>query len=70
MVLSVNNYNAFEAAAAKYPAICVPMGYTPKGEPMSLTFIARPFEENKLIKLGMAYEQIHPVRKVPELYKD
>lgn len=70
VVLSVNNYNAFEAAAAKYPAICVPMGYTPKGEPMSLTFIARPFEENKLIKLGMAYEQILPVRKAPELYKD
>jgi amidase len=70
VILSVNNYNAFEAAAAKYPAICVPMGYTPKGEPMSLTFIARPFGENKLIQLGMAYEKIAPARKVPELYKD
>lgn len=68
-VLSINNYHAAYAAAAKYPALTVPMGYKLSGEPISLTFIGRQFEEPKLLRLGAAYEKISRVRKTPENYK-
>ena len=64
-VLSVNNWNAGQAAAAKYPCLTVPMGYTDEGRPMGLTFIARPFEEDKLLKWGYAFEQLMKSRKIP-----
>jgi amidase len=67
-ILSVNNRNAGFAAVAHYPCLTVPMGYTEAGEPTSLTFIARPFEEDKLLKMGYAYEQIARMRKSPSLY--
>ncbi len=44
-ILSINNYHAGYAAVAKYPALTVPMGYTVDGEPISMTFIAKPFRE-------------------------
>ncbi|MBE0675472.1 MAG: amidase, partial [Bacteroidales bacterium] len=44
-VLSINNSSAGMAATAAYPCLTVPMGFTEAGEPVSLTFIARPFEE-------------------------
>ncbi|MTI20679.1 amidase, partial [Fulvivirga sp. RKSG066] len=56
-VLSINNYYAGYAAAAQYPCLTVPMGYTDDGEPKGLTFIARPYEEDKLLKMGYAFEQ-------------
>lgn len=65
-VLSINNYNAGFAAAAKYPALTVPMGYSSKtNQPFGLTFIARPYEENKLLKMGYAFEKNMNVRKSP-----
>ncbi len=67
-VLSINNYHAGYAAVAKYPALTVPMGYRTSGEPVSLTFIAKPFEEQKLFQLGYAYERATQIRKMPELY--
>lgn len=67
-VLSINNWNAGHAAMAKYPCLTVPMGYKESGEPISLTFIARPFEEDKLLKMGYAYEQATKVRKSPSGY--
>ncbi|MBT8223471.1 MAG: amidase, partial [Eudoraea sp.] len=67
-VLSINNYHAGYAAVAKYPALTVPMGYRASGEPVSLTFIAKPFEEQKLLQLGYAYERATQVRKTPEMY--
>ena len=68
-ILSIDNQSAAYAAAAKYPCIIVPMGYTDTGEPTGLTFIARPFEEDKLLKMGYAFEQSTEVRKLPEKYK-
>ncbi|MBT8289318.1 MAG: amidase [Muriicola sp.] len=68
-ILSINNYHAAYAAAAKYPALTVPMGYKLSGEPISLTFIGKQFEEPKLLRLGAAYEKISKVRKTPENYK-
>lgn len=67
-ILSINNYHAGYAAVAKYPCLAVPMGYENSGEPISLTFIAKPFEEEKLLKLGYAFEQLTNVRKIPKDY--
>ncbi|MBQ4803809.1 amidase [Aquimarina sp. MMG015] len=67
-ILSINNYHAGYAAVAKYPAVTVPMGYTDKGEPKSLTFIAKSFSENKLLALAFAYERISKERRAPLKY--
>ncbi len=69
VILSINNRSAGMAAAANYPCLTVPMGYRPNGEPVGITFIARPFDEDKLLKLGYAYEQATKARKLPEAYK-
>jgi len=67
-VLSINNYNASHAAMAKYPCLTVPMGYQETGEPISLTFIGKTFEEDKLLRIGYAFEQATKVRRMPEGY--
>ncbi|TPN84730.1 amidase family protein [Aquimarina algicola] len=67
-VLSINNYHAGYAAVAKYPALTVPMGYTEKGEPKGLTFIAPSYEEGKLLQLGSAYEVVSQKRVPPKNY--
>ena len=67
-ILSINNYHAGFAAVAKYPCLTVPMGYQNSGEPISLTFIASSFQEQKLLQLGYAFEQLTKVRKLPEGY--
>lgn len=68
VVLSVNNYHAAFAAVAKYPALTVPMGYEKSGEPKNLTFIAKPFEEDKLLEIGYAFEKEYKTRKAPKNY--
>lgn len=69
VILSINNYHAGFAAVAKYPCLTVPMGYENTGEPISLTFIAKPFQEQKLLELGYAFEQLTKARKFPKSYK-
>ena len=68
VVLSINNYHAAHAAVAKYPALTVPMGYQASGEPKNATFIAKPFEEDKLLQIGAAFEEETRQRKAPEHY--
>ncbi len=68
-VLSINNYHAGFAAVAKYPALTVPMGYKASGEPISLTFIGKPFKEAHLLRLGAAFEKEFQARKMPKGYK-
>ncbi len=68
-ILSINNYHAGYAAVAKYPALTIPMGYKETGEPISLTFIGKQFQEGKLLHLGRAFEEATKVRKIPENYK-
>ncbi|SEL82549.1 amidase [Aquimarina amphilecti] len=68
VILSINNYHAGYAAVAKYPALTVPMGYTNKGEPKGLTFIAKPMLEDNLLQLGYGYELISKERNIPEKY--
>ena len=67
-VVSINNYHAGYAAVAQYPCIAVPMGYKVSGEPVSLTFIARPFEEEQLLMWAFDFEQNSKVRKMPKGY--
>ncbi|SDL52157.1 amidase [Salinimicrobium catena] len=67
-VLSINNYHAAYAAVAKYPALTVPAGYETTGEPKNVTFIAKPFEEQKLLELGAAFEKNFRKRKAPKNY--
>lgn len=69
-ILSINNYHAGYAAVAKYPALTVPMGYKTTGEPISLTFIAKQYEEDKLLGLGSAFEMATKIRKMPSGYID
>lgn len=64
-ILSINNYHAGYAAAAKYPALTIPMGYKKSGEPISLTFIAKQFQEAQLLQLGAAFENATKIRKIP-----
>ena len=68
-ILSINNYHAAYAAVAKYPALTIPMGYKATGEPISLTFIGKQFEEARLLELGAGYEKINKVREIPEGYR-
>ncbi|WP_421872620.1 amidase family protein [Marinoscillum sp.] len=68
-VLSINNWNAGHAAAANYPCLTVPMGYREDGEPVGLTFISRPLEEERLLQVGYAFEQATKARKMPTNYQ-
>ena len=68
-VLSINNYSAGFAAAAHYPALGVPMGYNNTGEPSNITFIAPSGQEQLLLELGAAFEQLTNHRKMPTLFQ-
>ena len=67
-ILSINNFHARYAAAAEYPALTIPMGYDYTGKPRGLTFIAKPFQENKLLQWAYVYEQASKMRKTPKNY--
>lgn len=67
-ILSINNYNAGQAAVAKYPALTVPMGYTKDGEPKGLTFITKPYLESDIYSYAKLYEKTSDQRVSPELY--
>ncbi len=67
-ILSIANRSAGFAAAANYPCITVPMGYRVSGEPVGITFISRPYMEERLLKVAYAFEQVTKARKVPVGY--
>ncbi len=69
VILSINNRNAGQAAAANYPCITVPMGYRSSGEPVGLTFISTPFEENRILQVAYAFEQSTQSRTTPKNYQ-
>ena len=69
VIVSIANRNAGQAASANYPCLTVPMGYRKNGEPAGITFIARPYMEDKLLQVGYAFEQATKRRKIPEAYQ-
>ncbi|MFX3675117.1 MAG: amidase family protein [Paenisporosarcina sp.] len=52
-------------AAAGYPSITVPAGFSKSGEPFGLTFSGRAWSEPLLISLGYAFEQKVKARRKP-----
>ena len=68
-ILSINNYHSGVSAVAKYPTLTVPMGYKNNGEPISLTFIGKPFSERNLLKVGYGFEQLTEARVLPDSYQ-
>ncbi len=48
------------------PALIVPMGFTPKGLPVGLEILGRPWSEPTLIKLASGFEAVTQNRRVPK----
>jgi amidase len=64
-VISTNATYVGVGAAAGYPTLTIPMGYTGSGRtPINLSFLGRAWSEPELLRLGYAYEQ-HSLRRVP-----
>jgi amidase len=63
--------NGLLAALAGFPAIVVPAGFSeptasaPLGVPVGIEFMARPWEEPKLLRLAFGFEQATHARKSP-----
>ncbi len=46
-----------------FPGVVVPMGFGSAGLPMTISFMARPYEEGRLIRYAFAYEQASMMRR-------
>lgn len=66
-LISPANLGAGIPAKAGYPSITVPGGYAVDGEPLGITFTGLAYSEQKLIKLGYAFEQATNYRQPPKL---
>jgi len=55
------------ATASGFPAMTVPMGFTPDALPVGLSFLSRSWSEISLIRVGYAYEQATRHRRPPVL---
>ncbi len=64
VLLSINNRTAGLAALANYPALTIPMGYEADGRPIGLTLIAPSFQEQVLIDVGAAFENLSQARRL------
>lgn len=69
VILSINNYHSAYSAVAEYPNLTIPMGYKETGEPISLTFIGKPKSEFDLLSLGLFFEKLTHIRKLPKGYE-
>jgi amidase len=54
-------------APAGWPAMVIPAGYTPEGQPVSFSFAARPYEEGKMLTAAYAVEQLTRAYRSPDL---
>ena len=57
LLFTLSNHLSYIYAAAGYPALCVPAGYKPDGEPVGVTFVASEGEEELLLQAAGGYEQ-------------
>ncbi len=54
------------AARAGWPSIVIPAGYTADNRrPVGVMLVSRPWTDARLLALGYAFEQAHPVRRTP-----
>lgn len=58
---------SYISAKAGYPSVIVPAGYSPKGEPIGITFAGAAFSEPLLISVAYAFEQLMKARLSPIL---
>jgi amidase len=54
-------------APAGWPAMVIPAGYSDEGEPISFSFVARPYEEGKMLAVAFAIEQATEAYRAPDL---
>jgi amidase len=54
-------------APAGWPAMTIPAGYAENGEPVSFSFVARPYEEGKMLATAFAVEQYLKAFRPPNL---
>ncbi|TAA71774.1 amidase family protein [Planococcus salinarum] len=64
-ILLPQDFGCNVGAAAGFPAITVPFGYTKTHEPFSITFYGMAFSEPKLIEFAYAFEKAVKGRKNP-----
>jgi amidase len=65
-ILTPGNAHANVGAAAGYPTVIEPLGYTNGGkDPFGIGFLGRAFDEPKLLGYAYAYEQAAHARVVP-----
>jgi amidase len=58
--------NTLIASQTWMPAMTVPAGFTENGLPVGLEFVALPYDETTMFRLGYAFEQAQSHRKAPE----
>jgi Asp-tRNA(Asn)/Glu-tRNA(Gln) amidotransferase A subunit family amidase len=59
--------NTLIASQTWMPAMTVPAGFTDEGLPVGLEFVAPPYDEPTVFRLGYAFEQATHHRRPPEL---
>ncbi len=68
---SQNERNGVLGSVTGFPAICIPAGFSavtetaPRGVPVGMEMLGRPFSEGILIEIAYAYEQLTNVRREP-----
>ena len=67
MFISISNWATREYAPAGTPAVNIPMGYRPSGEPQSITLFGDFLDDGKLIAAAYAFEQATDLRRAPDL---
>jgi Asp-tRNA(Asn)/Glu-tRNA(Gln) amidotransferase A subunit family amidase len=73
---SQSGRNGILAALTGTPVVTVPAGFSesseeaPVGVPIGMEILGRPFEEEKLLGIGYAIEQVMKVRKAPEFARE
>ena len=63
-VTEVGNNNAW-APECGFPAVSVPMGFTPAGLPVGLQLMGRPWSERRLLQAAFRYEELTRHRRPP-----
>jgi amidase len=57
--------NTAIAAQTAMPSICLPAGFSEDGLPVGMEFVALPYHEPSLFRLGYAFEQAARHRRAP-----